>query len=619
MSVTLDDLERAASAGLIRAIDYQFTRHLLQKAHQASSLLVTTGYLLSRSHGDNHVCIDMATLAETHVLLWPKGPSMTLPELDEWKHQLNAESFVQQTPLMDDGIAPLIIDSSRLYLARYWHYENKVAAGLNQRSAHQYTIQPETVIHQLNALFDGSSHDVDWQKTACVLALMKQLVVITGGPGTGKTTTVIRLLALILQQQINAENFVIRLVAPTGKAAVRMTESIRSAKGHLVVDDTIKRLIPEQASTIHRLLGAIPNSVAFRHSHQNKLHIDLLVVDEASMVDLPMMAKLLDALPEHCRIVLLGDKDQLSSVEAGSVLGDICSSINTQKTPIHMRYSPTVGATLTQLNGTDYAEHIDQQSARQIDNCLCMLQKSYRFGGGIGALANAVNQGAVDLAQAVLEEHTHADVELIPNGFSSLISLSMAAYQPFFNVVGQDHRLVLNTFDRFRVLCASRNGELGTHAINEAIEQQLRRNGLIPADTEFYSGRPIMIQRNDYNVKLFNGDIGIVLPASSESLELRVYFPQSDGSVRAILPTRLPAHETAYAMTIHKSQGSEFEHIAIALPDAQRYGKLLTRELLYTGITRAKSKVSLSTSMASIRLSIMQSIERISGLTYRLK
>ncbi len=463
---------------------------------------------------------------------------------------------------------------------------------------------------------------LNWQKVAAAVALTRRFTVISGGPGTGKTTTVARLLAALVTQQReqNQTNPIIRLVAPTGKAAARLTESIGRAIGQLPVSTEVKECLPTHAGTLHRLLGSIPNSVSFHHNAGNPLHLDILVVDEASMVDLPMMYKLFDALPEQARIILLGDKDQLASVEAGAVLGDICSFVE-------QGYSREQAALLSGLTGFELSAHSHQPTVPVIADSLCMLQKSYRFSirSGIGQLARVVNQGRPDEVEQILHKG-YADIqftELSGEGYSELLKLLVEEYRAYLEPAHQLSeeqaiKPVLDAYNRCRLLCAVREGEFGVAGLNQRIERALIKHKLIrPGDEVWYVGRPVMITRNDYNLGLYNGDIGICLadPASKER-RLKVYFELPDGRIKGILPSRLPEHEVAYAMTVHKSQGSEFEHTFMILPPD--FSPVLTRELVYTGITRAKKKLYFYANNKILRRSVGVKTERLSGLAARL-
>ncbi len=476
---------------------------------------------------------------------------------------------------------------------------------------------------------------VNWQKVAAAIALTKRFAVISGGPGTGKTTTVTKLLAALIEQAQSIEDDngrvpTIKLVAPTGKAAARLTESIGKAVAELPVSPELKAAIPTESSTLHRLLGAIPNSVEFRHSRTNPLHLDILVVDEASMVDLSMMYKLVDALPKHARLILLGDKDQLASVEAGAVLGDICS--------FHQYgYSQTQGELIAQLSGYRTLAQSEQKGS-QVGDSLCMLQKSYRFDArsGIGQLAKAVNAGSSFNYDAVWQRN-FADIEQYPldmQHYNQLIQTMVVEYSGYLKRIRQRQldsateqlesvtqlaKAGLDAFARCRLLCAIREGDFGVAGLNLRIERALVARKLVQTQDElWYHGRPVMITRNDHALGLYNGDIGICIwDDSLQEPRLKVFFELPDGSVKSVLPSRVPEHETAYAMTIHKSQGSEFEFTLMILP--KEYSPILTRELIYTGITRAKKRLAMYVQPDVVKRGIKVMTERASGLVERMK
>ncbi len=487
-------------------------------------------------------------------------------------------------------------------------------------------IEQLSVLEQLVPL----SACVNWQKVAAAIALSKRFAVISGGPGTGKTTTVTKLLtALIEQAKQLGELPTIKLVAPTGKAAARLTESIGKAIDELPVSPELKQAIPTDASTIHRLLGAIPNSAEFRHNHDNPLHLDILVVDEASMVDLPMMYKLVDALPKHARLILLGDKDQLASVEAGAVLGDICSFNQ-------FGYSAQQGALVAQLTGYQTLAQGNSQTASIADS-LCMLQKSYRFDArsGIGQLAKAVNSGSAQNVDNVWHKD-FSDIAKFPidsQHYNQLIQSLVTEYAPYLKRASQTEmdpdsgeperierraKAALDAFAQCRLLCAVREGDFGVAGLNLRIEKALAARKLIQVQDEiWYHGRPVMVTRNDHALGLYNGDIGICIRDEVEGEgKLKVFFELPDGSVKSVLPSRVPEHETAYAMTIHKSQGSEFSHTLMILPPD--FTPILTRELIYTGITRAKHRLSLYVDDRVVKRGIKVKTERASGLVSRL-
>lgn len=478
---------------------------------------------------------------------------------------------------------------------------------------------------------------VNWQKVAAAVALSKRFAVISGGPGTGKTTTVTKLLAALIeqvqsssQQNAQAEQPTIKLVAPTGKAAARLTESIGKAVAELPVAPELKQAIPTDASTLHRLLGALPNSSEFRHNRDNPLHLDMLVVDEASMVDLPMMYKLVDALPKHARLILLGDKDQLASVEAGAVLGDICSFSQ-------LGFSHGQAAQIARLTGFETLTHTTNTQPSIADS-LCMLKKSYRFDArsGIGQLAQAINAGSAQKVDWVWQKD-FSDIAKFPidsQHYNQMVQTLLAEYSHYLKridvqqldsatgeveTMAKRAKAVLDQFARCRLLCAIREGDFGVTGLNQRIERALAAKKLIQTQDElWYHGRPVMVARNDHALGLYNGDIGICMLDDSESEpRLKVFFELPDGSVKSVLPSRVPEHETAYAMTIHKSQGSEFEHTLMILPPD--FTPILTRELIYTGITRAKKRLSLYIDERVMKRGIKVRTERASGLIHRLQ
>ncbi|CAM3513034.1 RecBCD enzyme subunit RecD [Vibrio aerogenes CECT 7868] len=583
---------------------------------------------------------------------------------------------------------PLVFDGQRLYLHRYWYYEAKLAERLRQLSApvHLDTEDIELLTAQLQQLFsrnyramwhqlsgsesqeqlqqrlcdllDITSPDtpdwavihqrvrqaahpddltmldelipdrvcLNWQKTAAATALTRQFTVISGGPGTGKTTTVTRLLAaLVVQAQAHQIAPLIRLVAPTGKAAARLTESIGQAIEKLPVSPEIKALLPVQASTLHRLLGVRPGSAEFLHHEQNLLHVDILVVDEASMVDLPMMYKLLMALPLHTRVILLGDKDQLASVEAGAVLGDICSFQS-------CGFSREQTRLLERLTGNSLPVPVREQIP-DIANGLCTLKKSYRFhaDSGIGFLAALVNSGEYRPFHEI-DDMGYSDIEVrtLDGGhYNHMLNTLVEAYSRYLSelhsALAEEHltaehtaKRVLTLFNQCRLLCALREGDFGVSGLNQKIESLLQRRGMIQKDQEvWYNGRPVMVTKNDHTLGIYNGDIGICLLTMESGREVfKIYFEQFDGNVKGVIPSRLPEHETAYAMTIHKSQGSEFDFTLMVLPP--EFNPVLSRELIYTGITRAKNKLNIYADPVVFRRAIRTRTQRLSGLVAQL-
>jgi len=540
--------------------------------------------------------------------------SVKWPNLSGWLKK------IRQSPVVGwpGDYRPLILDKkNRLYLYRYWDYEKKLSESMLQRSREDFRDLDITRLKDsLKRLFSQNEDDeVNRQMVAAYIAAIKRICIISGGPGTGKTFTMAKILALLLELH-GKEKLNILLAAPTGKAAARIAESIKNAKKTLNSPWDIIEAIPSEAYTIHRMLKTIPGSPYFQHNHENPLNADVVVVDEASMVDLALMSKLLWAVPFDARLILIGDKDQLASVETGFVLGDICDRKN-----IHTFsecFCNKFEAVTQQKIELPFKEH---KGSPGLYDCMVVLKKNYRFtgGSGIGELSHAVNQGEIDKVLHLLKNKSD---QMFWKKISQSHDLSRFLVQSIINGYSDylntnDPYRALELFNRFKILCAVKIGSMGVNAVNRLAEEVLSREGLIAPDRSssnpWYKGRPVLITRNDYRLKLFNGDMGITLPASgSTGKDLYVYFSGESGELKRFLPYRLPEHETGYAMTVHKSQGSEFDHVLLILPD--RDYPVLTRELFYTGISRTKKTVSIWATEDVLKTTISRKIERTSGL-----
>nr|CAA6802178.1 MAG: Exodeoxyribonuclease V alpha chain (EC [uncultured Thiotrichaceae bacterium] len=528
--------------------------------------------------------------------------------------------------------APLIIEDDHVWLNRYWQYENRLAHALYQRlntlplnEKQSASIQARIKDwHYLSGNpADPNSHEgdkQDWQQRAVAMAAYSRFLVISGGPGTGKTTTVIRLLWLLIEQmQVNPQR--ILLAAPTGKAAMRLQESIRQAKATLDIPQGLSEQIPEQASTLHRLLGFIPGRVGFRHHTHNPLSAEVVIVDEASMIDISLMTHLFEAVSPHARLILLGDKDQLAAVETGSIFRDLCSQANNQ-------YSGTRQQQLDYLCSEKEVadDSFEAQNPPVLNDHIVVLQKSWRFdaNSGIGQLAAAVRDGQEKNLKTILT-HKWADIEHNDSGsldMQQLLAvwgdyLQLASQRPNDNDTKKHLRAVFTAFNRFRILTPLRKGSSGAEHLNLKISEFMRKqhtSQYYSTDKQWFIGRPVMVTQNDYRQNLFNGDIGLTL--ADNSGQLRVWFPDQEG-FRAIAPVRLPAYETAWCMTIHKSQGSEFGEVLLILPENEDI-PILGRELLYTGITRAKKKIGVLGKLRVIRHAMKKTLPPSSRIYQRL-
>ncbi|MCK6409863.1 exodeoxyribonuclease V subunit alpha [Thauera sp.] len=654
-SPALDTLRAWSDAGLLRQLDSAFAAFVSELDPGADGGLVVAAAMLSHMEGRGHSCLPLAALAGADAALfaWPPDtlPAVealwqTLPPTTEaWLRAL-AHSAVVQRIGCDSGCGqPLVLDgpdrAPRLYLRRYWHYEQTVAAAVGARCAAVEAVDEQAARRWLDRLFaaDATAHArrtaVDWQKLACALALRGRLTIITGGPGTGKTYTAARLLALLLATSTDPQRLRIALAAPTGKAAARLKQSIdgslqalQASLGDALELAELTRRIGA-ARTLHALLGARPDTRRLRHHAGNPLDADVVIVDEASMVHLEMMAALLDALPPTARLILLGDKDQLASVEAGAVLGDLCRDAQAG------RYSAETARYLQATTGEPLPDtcRAPVQDPPALAQHTVMLRESRRFDGPIGALALAVN-AAADPALPARLLHTDASGALFGaegGTVSALVDLAVAgrpgapaSYRDYLLLLAQGpvdagadaHAAwvvqILKAFDRFRILCAVREGDWGVGGLNRAVERALAHAGLLTPQGSWYRGRPVMVTRNDAALGVFNGDIGIALPAAENMASLRVYFLDGE-RLRSVAVSRLAQVETAFAMTVHKSQGSEFEHTALVL--SAQSGSVLTRELLYTGITRARKALSLFAERPGLlEQGVTQATRRESGL-----
>lgn len=503
---------------------------------------------------------------------------------------------------------PLVLDpQGRLYLGRYFDFEQRLAGALMARSGVPVDLAtlPPGLLDQLFPPRPGAGPD--WQKLAVALALEQRLTLISGGPGTGKTTTVVALLACLLAVEPDLR---IALAAPTGKAAARMIEALAARAGSLPA--ALRERLPTQAHTVHRLLGVTPEAGRFRHHAGHPLAVDVLVVDEASMLDLALATRLVEAVPPQARLVLLGDKDQLSAVEAGAVFAELSA---------RPALSPAARARLAALTGIP-AEAIMPPPAPPgaLADCVVWLTESHRFAGdsGIGRLAALIRDGQGAAALACLAA---GDPGLAWLREEAPIGPALeAGYQPYLQALrdGADLPALFAAFDAFRVLCPLREGPQGVEATNQALARWLRSRLAHPRDpgppSPWFPGRPVMVLRNDPTLGLFNGDVGLTL--ADDKGELWVHFPDGAGGSRPYPPARLPEHETALAMTVHKAQGSEFDAVLVRLPDAP--ARVMSRELLYTAVTRARTHVTLAGPATVIEAAVATPTRRYSGLRDRL-
>lgn len=486
------------------------------------------------------------------------------------------EGLVLRSGLAGMKDKPLCLFNKSVYLQRFFAYEKTLAEQVRILATGAAQLAKDDSL--LDSLFGRErANETDWQRLAAERALEQSFLIISGGPGTGKTTTVVKILALL--QSVCRHNLRIALAAPTGKAAMRLQESIAASVHQLTLSESIIKSIPDQASTLHRLLGVRYHSPFFRHNAENPLLHDVVVVDEASMVDLALMSKLVDALRPGSRLVLLGDKNQLASVESGTVLADMTSALpeNTVE-----------------------------------------LQKSYRFDGGIQKFARAINAGDSMHAWEFMTNNDPDNISLLQEDVADYGGKIYCGYMAAVRKAGTlgDYKKLFSVLQSFKILCALRKGQTGVSGINDRVERYLTGQGYDCFSSPWYLGRPVMISRNDYVLDLYNGDMGICLPDPENPGVMKIWFERSDGSLQGFLPGRISDCKTVYALTIHKSQGTEIGEVLVVLPEQD--SELMSRELLYTAVTRAKHCVKMSCSRSAFDRAVAGKIERHSGLAVLL-
>lgn len=556
----------------------QFAAYIERIDASAQPLVAVTAGVLSETVSQGHVCLQLTqAAAPTELMEW-------LPaDVEVWKAGLLASNVVGQA----GAFTPLILtEHNQLYLYRHWRAEQDVFEAIIRRHQEKFDIDVDILQRDFMS-WPSTVEGTDWQKVAVFMAMTQRLAIISGGPGTGKTTIVLQLIRSLLNQQADMR---LALAAPTGKAAARLEQSVQDAGNHI------------EAKTLHRLLGITANRPEGIYSVERPLPVDTLIVDEASMIDLHLMARLLNALPQHARLVMLGDSNQLASVEAGAVFASLCETepgFSSHFIKLAQRCDIDISTVSPRQMGL-YDQHVT-------------LQQSYRFEQSslIGQLAAAVKSNEADQAIALLKQSEMSWLSTDEEVLREHITLG---YQHFIQSVEQKAEAtdVLSAFERFRVLTAIKQGPQSVESIARLMTRYLAKRGW-RTQHDFYHGRPILITQNDYRQQLFNGDVGVVLQEETGALSACFNF---DGTVRRVPLNRLPAHETAFAMTVHKSQGSEFDNVSVVLPN--EVSPVLTRELLYTAITRAKQGILIHASESALRHAIQTRHVRDSGLSHLL-
>jgi exodeoxyribonuclease V alpha subunit len=599
-------LRQFNEAGVVDAADVHVARGLARLGGETDETVLLAIALAVRGPRLGHVHVDLAQIRDT-AAVDAEDPidlaSLDWPEPRAWIARVGLSPLVttgdRPAAAGAGGTRPLRLVGSWLYLDRYWAEEVGVARSLRAMAAGPPgRVNPALLQDGLARLFGAEA--TGRQSQAAAAAVTHRWSVVAGGPGTGKTTTVARIVALICEQAAAAGGSfpLVALAAPTGKAAARLQESVHAEAATLDVAPEIRdQLLALRASTIHRLLGWRPGSNSrFRHDRNQRLAHDVVVIDETSMVSLSLMARLIEALRSGARLILVGDPGQLASIEAGAVLGDI------------------VGI------GGDGGSRVGSDPPPEIVE----LDRVHRFGGGIARLATAIRAGdgdaVIELLRAGAEDVTWLDVDVAEHDALPAVSEpALAAARRTFEAARAGRaRDALDALGSFRILCAHRRGPYGVATWTARMEGWLAAElaDLDPED-RWYVGRPLLVNENDYELRLNNGDTGVVVSLGDG--RVAAAFARGDETIEHS-PSRLGAVDTVYAMTVHKSQGSQFESAAVLLPSARAgtVSRILTRELLYTAATRAQRRLILAGTEESVRAAVARPVARASGLGRRL-
>jgi len=615
-------LERLRSEGHLRTLDHALAVGLRRLDPGTADEVVLAAALASLAVSAGHAGF---RIDQPRALL---DLDLDWPDPAQWQRALQASRWVACPGARADeapGAAPLVLEHGLLYLRRYREYERRLAAGLQRLGSGAAEPEGIAALAPLFArLFPQAAGGGDHQARAAAVALLHRLLLVTGGPGTGKTTTIARLLVLLAARAAAAGQPAprIALAAPTGRAAERMAESLRRAARLLAEQGIEPELLAPLATggrTLHRLLGTIPDSPRFRHDAANPLDVDIVVVDEASMIDLPLMAKLVEAVPDGARLVLLGDPDQLPSVEAGDVLSGILAAAGDG-----MRLAAADAGALQPLLGEVAPAAIPPDAAVPFPARHVHLVRGWRQSAALdlAPLAAAVRSGDGERALALLREgrldgvHYHADAaDLLQD--PARREHFLAHWTALAQAPTPAEALALA--GRLRILTAVREGPQGARGLNTRIEallaERLAQQQPRTRSDGFFHGRLLLVTENHYRHGLFNGDIGICL--RDDRGQLMAWFPgATPDAPRAFHPATLPAHDSAFAMTVHKAQGSEFDEVWLVLPGKD--SRVLSRELVYTGLTRARDALHLCADPAILALALSRHVSRVSGLAWRL-
>lgn len=583
-----------------------------------SETLKPFAFLVSKKLSEGHICIRLHDAAE----------ELADSPFYDASFVLNHTARLKNEPLVTvkgGAKQPFVLHNNRLYLQRYFNYETAILTRIKAFvQSEKGETEKRVAVLQSNAdiiksLFNDAGfsestiavENIDWQLVSAVSAILNNFTIITGGPGTGKTTTVAKILAILYA--INPD-LKVALAAPTGKAAVRMAESLKASSFHIAdnINEKFQSITP---GTIHRLLKYVPDSPYFKHNEDNPVNYDVVIVDESSMIDVSLFAKLLDAIGPETKLILLGDKDQLASVEAGSLFGDLCK---TQAGPAVLSAERTelINSFISNKRRQIPADYILKGTSHVLSEHIIELKRSHRFTSdrGIGRFSKAIIKNDIEVLHEYLRNNTDEQVIIDTKYDPEIFEQFVEGYSDYIKEPGIQK--ALQKLNQLRVLCAVREGEHGLYSLNTAIENHLRKKKLINKNSEYYENRPIIVTRNYYSLGLFNGDVGII--RADENGVLKAWFEDSNNELKSVFPGYVAEAETVFAMTIHKSQGSEYTRVLVVLPDNMNI-QILTRELLYTAVTRAKSKVIVQATEEVILHTAEGAVERASGIMERFE
>lgn len=601
-------LDRWLREGWLRPLDHALGASLQRLTPGTHDAVALAAALASRALAFGHSRVPLDRVGDLFGEIAPdRAPA--LPDRVEWEQRLRESPYVS-----DDGAdgRPLVFASGAIALRRYHEYEARLAAALRALCG---PVEPAPdaawLRERIAALFPSDAKGPDRQALAAALAQIERVVLLTGGPGTGKTTTVARVLVLAVEMaQRRGESLRVALAAPTGKAAARLSEALRESYEQLAkdgrIDATLREALPGAASTLHRLLGGRPDSVRVHRDARNPLAADLVVVDEASMVDLPLMCKLAAALKPSARLILLGDRDQLPSVETGDVLAALCDAAGDGNA-----WPARIARPLAAALGTEVATRESGCALARVE-----LDRSHRQSAAldVSAMSASIRDGDAASVVAGLQGKAYRGVSWHAGRDAALAAFVLEHALPHYRAIAdaRDVETALAMLRRHRVLTAVREGDAGSRTLNARIAVALQKAGA--REDAFFHGRPVMIRENSYRHGLYNGDVGLVwVDANGDA---RVWF-DTDAGPRAWLPAALPAHESAFALTVHKSQGSEFDDVLLVLPE--KSVRVASRELLYTGITRARRSLTLWANENVLAEAIARRAQRWSGLADELR